>query len=141
MALNTIEGCSRYFEDTVVPPLREKYPDLEYTKGKNCAWINFERTRLFNCLRKYNNMLVMMDPPHQVNHDERANMRNPPAIISVSLVYNNKRDAFRFDNLDEMIEKIPKLKSKPNEWCKVCVLILVILVVALILVVIGFCVE
>ena len=133
-----MDGCYRYFEETVVPRLREQYPDLKYTKGKNDAWINFERTRLFNCLRKYNDMLVVMDPSHQGNQAERGNKINPPAISSLMYCNNRLRDAFRFDNLDVMIEKIPKLKSEPNKCCKVCV---VILVVVLILVLIGFCVE
>ena len=126
---------------SIVPRLREEFPNIEYTQGKDFAWINFEYPRWYNCLRKYNDeMRVWVSPRLQDNRAERANMVIPPAVIFGSLLSRDGllRYVFRRDDLDAMIEKIRKLKSELNEWCKVCVLILV---VALIFVLSGFCLE
>ena len=115
MALNTIEGCSQYFEDTVVPRLREKFPDLVYKQGRKSARIRFERTRRYEGLRKYDGMLVWMSPRFQGNSAEGEDAVTPPAIVSGNLrfvLYDASRQPdpqFQWDDLNVMMDEIGKL--------------------------------
>ena len=81
MAINTLNGCSQYFMDTVVPRLRTEFTNLgtSYTQGNNYGHITFEKTRQYKGSRKYNGMSVWVNPHLQEN---REDMTTPPAIIS-----------------------------------------------------------
>ena len=103
MALNTKQGCCQYFEDTVVPRLRTEFPNLDYTSGRDFAYIRFEGTRQ---LKKYNNIFVWMKRSLQGVY--------PPAIISSSLmsIDSGSIDDFQWDDLDVMIAEICKFERE-----------------------------
>ena len=112
MALNTMEGCSQYFKDTVVPRLREKFPNLGYKQGDNWARIVFLKTKRCKCLTEYNRMYVSVKPHLQGDPAELEEMIPPPAIISGILMHRDGRsdENFQWDDLDVMIREIR------NKW-------------------------
>ena len=118
MAVITVNDCTQYFEDTLVPRLRDEFPNLGivYTQGKNCGQITFKRTRRYKGLRKYDGIFVWVNPFLQNNHVDFT------AIISGSLMYGDSPRCceFRWENLNVMIGEIRKLER--NECCNVCVL-------------------
>ena len=108
-------GCSQYFKDTVVPRLREQFPNLEYRQGDNWARIVFLKTKRCKCLTECNNdrrMYVSVKPHLQGNRAELEEMIPPPAIISGILMYRDGRsdENFQWDDFDVMIREIR------NKW-------------------------
>ena len=123
MALNSMEGCSRYFEHCVVPQLRKEFPNLEYTRGSNFVWIRFERTPGWRRLTNYNAMRVWVNPRLQGNRCECT------ALVSGSVMSTDgpRFERFWWEDLDVMMDEIRRFGWRHTNLSKVRVLLMLVL--------------
>ena len=103
--------CVTYFENEVLPCIRQKFPelDVELDSGNNHAWISLEEQRNFEDVIGYTGVYISVHEDN--NRDVLDNIYYP--TISGCILSNDghrKETTFLWYSLDEMVKGINDLK-------------------------------